>query len=170
MIHGITKKDWNDYVEGLANETTRDRIEAHLIGCLGCWELYDQMAHATETLRATGQGIRAGSMLQDRELYAGLHGVYEKLRMAETVQPASAVALHLAIQRKLEELAAVMTPMCGSNTAIKALQAAANGSPARSLDQVTVDNWTPFLKSLNAIASVMCGDTGAHLVWESGQF
>jgi hypothetical protein len=49
------------------------------------------------------------------------------------------------------------------------LSAAARVSPARSLEQVTLENWTPFLTSLKSIAIVMCGETGAHLVWESGQ-
>jgi hypothetical protein len=35
---------------------------------------------------------------------------------------------------------------------------------------VTEDNWTSFLASLKPIADVMCGETGARLVWESGQF
>jgi hypothetical protein len=34
---------------------------------------------------------------------------------------------------------------------------------------VTEDNWTSFLSSLKTIAAVMCGETGARLVWESGQ-
>ncbi len=166
MIHGFSEQDWNDYVEGLADEPLRDRIEAHFIGCLSCWEFHDHMAHATKALRQTGKQVRAAFALQDEQLHAGLRGVFEKISVAEK----STAAPHRAIQQKLDALAAVMAPMCGSYTAVNALRAAAVGSPARSLEQVTVDNWTPFLKRLKSIAAVMCGETGAHLVWESGQF
>lgn len=167
MIHGFTEKDWNDYLDGQAGDDLRDRIEAHLIGCLHCWEFYDQMAHATEALRSTGERLRREFGLSDRQLYTGLRGVFEKLSAMETGE---LCVTHHAIRHKLEALEAVMTPMCGPETAIRALRAAAVGSPARSLEQVTADNWTPFLRNLKSIATVMCGDTGAHLVWESGQF
>ncbi|MEP7340344.1 MAG: hypothetical protein ABI977_21605 [Acidobacteriota bacterium] len=170
MIHGFSEKDWNDYIEGAANEALRDRIEAHLIGCWNCWELHDQLAHATEALSATGEGIRQSLALQDYQLHAGLRGVFEKLTAAELVTRHSTASPHHAIQQKLDALAAVMTPMCGSQTAINALRAAAINSPAMSLERVTADNWPPFLNRLKSIATVMCGETGAHLVWERGQF
>jgi hypothetical protein len=74
------------------------------------------------------------------------------------------------VRKRLDELAVIMAPMCGSQTAERALRAAAQVSPARTLEQVNADNWTPFLSSLKSIATVMCGETGAHLVWERGQF
>ena len=170
MIHGFTGKDWNDYIEGAAEEASRDRIEAHLIGCLSCWELHDQLAHATEALQSMGEGVRRSMPLQDHQLHVGLRGVFEKLSAAESATLRHTASPYRAIQQRLDTLAEVMTPMCGSQTAVRALHAAAVGSPARTLASVTVDNWTPFLKSLRSIATVMCGDTGAHLVWESGQF
>jgi hypothetical protein len=170
MIHGFSEKDWNDYIEGLADESLHDRIEAHLIGCWDCWDFYGQMAHATEALRSTGENIRASLTLPDRALHAGLHGVFEKLNAAESAMGLTDTSRHRAIEQKLEALAAVMTPMCGSQTAINALRAAAVNSPAQSLEQVTADNWPSFLNHLKSIAIVMCGETGAHLVWERGQF
>jgi hypothetical protein len=170
MIHGFSEKDWNDYIEGLAEESLRDRIEAHLIGCWDCWEFYGQMAHATGALRSTSESIRASLALPDRALHAGLRGVFEKLNAAESAMGLTDASRHRAIEQKLEALAAVMTPMCGSQTAINALRAAAVNSPAQSLEQVTADNWPSFLNHLKSIATVMCGETGAHLVWERGQF
>lgn len=170
MIHGFSEKDWNDYIEGLADETLCDRIEAHLIGCWDCWDFHDQMAHATEALRSASESLRAGFALPDRTLHAGLCGVFEKLNKAEPAMAQAGASPHCVIEQKLDALAAVMTPMCGSQTAINALRAAAVNSPARSLEQVTADNWPTFLKRLKSIATVMCGETGAHLVWERGQF
>jgi hypothetical protein len=166
MTHVFSDEEWNDYIECQIDDETRDRIEAHLIGCLSCWEFNERIANATQALGASGAGLRAVFALQDWQLSAGLRGVFEKIGEAEAAkrdQP------RRVIQQKLEALAAVMAPMCGSQTAIKALRAAAQGSPASSLELVTEDNWTPFLASLKSISAVMCGETGARLVWESGQ-
>jgi hypothetical protein len=167
MTHLFSEEEWNDYIEGQIDDETRDRIEAHLIGCLGCWEFYERMANATRALRVNGAGMRAVFALQDRQLSAGLRGVFAKIDEAEAAkrdQP------RRVIQQRLDALAAVMAPMCGSQTATKALRAAAQVSHARSLERVTEDNWTSFLASLKPIAAVMCGETGARLIWESGQF
>jgi putative zinc finger protein len=166
MIHGISEKEWNDYLEGVLDEAGRDRIEAHLIGCLSCWEFHEQMALTTQALRIAGADIRDDLSLQDHQLRQGMRGVFARIRSAELETVFSEQS---SIKQRLDALAAVMAPMCGSQTARKALNAAARVSPARSLEQVTLENWTPFLTSLKSIAIVMCGETGAHLVWESGQ-
>jgi hypothetical protein len=167
MVHLFSEEEWNDYIEGLVDDETRDRFEAHLIGCLSCWKFYERMANATQALRVSGAGMRAVFALQDRQLSAGLRGVFAKIDEAEAVKRDRPRRL---IQQRLDALAAVMAPMCGSQTANKALRAAAQVSHARSLESVTEDNWASFLTSLKPIADVMCGETGARLVWESGQF
>lgn len=167
MTHLFSEEEWNDYIEGEVDDEARDRFEAHLIGCLSCWKFYQRMANATHALRVNGAGMRAVFALQDRQLSSSLRGVFAKIDEAEAAkrdQP------RRQIQQRLDALAAVMAPMCGSQTATKALRAAAKVSPARSLERVTEDNWTSFLTSLKPIADVMCGETGARLVWESGQF
>ncbi|HZS08311.1 MAG TPA: zf-HC2 domain-containing protein [Blastocatellia bacterium] len=167
MKHGISDQDWEGYVEDRLPAAERDRIEAHLIGCLGCWEFYEQMAATTERLREAGAATRRGIPLSDEQLHAGLRGVFERVRAG---QPGHATQRGGRIEQRLRYLEAVMAPMCGAQTAANALRAAARGSAARSLDEVTTDNWEPFLRSLTSIAAVMCGETGAHLVWRSGQF
>src|SRR5262249_8136519 len=124
MIHGFSEEQWNDYTEGQIDDETRDQIEAHLIGCLSCWEFYERMANATWALRASGAGTRAIFALQDQQLHAGLRGVFAKINAAETGKRKVGVHPRRAIQQKLDALAAVMAPMCGTRTAIKALSAA----------------------------------------------
>jgi hypothetical protein len=167
MTHLFSEEEWNDYIEGEVDDETRDRFEAHLIGCLSCWKFYQRMANATEALRVNGAGMRSVFALQDRQLSAGLRAVFAKIDEAEAAERDQ--PRHV-IQQRLDALAAVMAPMCGSQTATNALRAAARVSHARTLDRVTEDNWTSFLTSLKPIADVMCGETGARLVWESGQF
>jgi len=166
MTHLFSEEEWIDYIDGRIDDEARDRIEAHIIGCLSCWEFYERMATATRALKACGAGLRAAFALQDRRLNAGLRAVFAKINEAEAAKRERPLR---AIQQRLDALAAVMAPMCGSQTAIKALRAAAHVSLAASLESVTEDNWTSFLSSLKPIAAVMCGETGARLVWESGQ-
>jgi hypothetical protein len=170
MTHVFSEETWNDYIEGRIDDETRDRVEAHLIGCLSCWEFNERMANATQALRINGAGMRAIFALQDQQLSAGLRGVFRKINAEDAEGSERLAQPRRVIQQKLDALAAVMAPMCGSQTAIKALRAAARVSPACSLERVTEDNWTSFLASLKSIAAVMCGETGARLVWESGQF
>ena len=166
MTHLFSEEQWNDYIEGRIDDETRDRIEAHIIGCLSCWEFHERMANATRALVVCGAGLRAAFALQDRRLNAGMRAVFAKINESEAAKHDQPLR---AIQQRLDALAAVMAPMCGSQTATKALRAAAQVSPACSLDRVTEDNWPSFLTSLKTIAAVMCGETGARLVWERGQ-
>ena len=50
MTHLFSEEEWTDYIEGRIGAESRDRIEAHLIGCLSCWEFNERMATATRAL------------------------------------------------------------------------------------------------------------------------
>jgi hypothetical protein len=165
MKHGISELEWNDYLDGRAPAEVRDRIEAHLIGCLECWEFYEQMSGATLELMTAGEEARQELTLEDRQLHVMLRGVFSRLGAGE-----AGSVVRAQVQGRLTVLETVLAPFCGTQAALCALQVAAKDSPARSLEQVTPDNWEPFLKRLTAIAAAMCGETLAGLIWESGQF
>lgn len=164
MKHGISEQEWEAYLEEQLTGAARDRVESHMLGCLRCWEHYERMKLATGQLHAAGAEVRRLLTLSDEQLQAGLRGVFARIRAAQ-----SGRTPQTEIGQRLEFLAVIMAPMCGSLTASRALRAAAHSSPARSLECVTPDNWEPFMESLTSIATVMCGDTGAHLVRVSGQ-
>jgi len=165
MKHGITELEWNDYLDGRAAAGVRDRIEAHFIGCLECWEFYEQMSGATEEMVEASEEARHGLTLEDRQLHLMLHGVFSRLRTGD-----AGGTVQAQVRGRLSLLETVLAPFCGAQAAASALQAAARNSPARSLEQVTPDNWEPFLEKLTVIAAAMCGETFAGLVRESGQF
>jgi predicted anti-sigma-YlaC factor YlaD len=160
MTHGLTDQEWMDYFDGVLEPEARDRLEAHLIGCELCWDFYDRMAGTGERLQAAAERARESVPLSDPEMYHAL-GVTLRRTRGNT---SSAIA----IRERLDDLEAVMTTMCGARTTTNAFDAAARSSTARSLEGVTPDNWASFLKSLTSIAIVMCGETGADLVWETG--
>jgi len=161
MMHGITDEDWMKYFDGDLEPAAIDRIEAHFIGCRLCWDFYDEMANAEERLRAGGAVLRSERPLRERVLHRAIESTLAQLRGYEQANN--------DVRERLDHLRAVMAPMCGTTTADRALKLAAEGSPAKSLESITSENWKPFLLSLTSIAAVMCGDTGADLVWESGQ-
>lgn len=159
MKHGISEQEWDDYLEGRTDEKMRDRLEAHLIGCLSCWETHETLAHAERTLRQAARELSFDLNVSDRDLNLAKQRVFANLDRSEN-----------GVQARLDALAAVLAPMCGEQIAKNALLSAAVDSPARSLERVSAANWTPFLTRLTKIAAVMCGDAGASLVWESGQW
>ena len=165
MKHGISELEWNDYLDGRAAAEVRDRIEAHLIGCLECWEFYDHLSCATRELLEAGEAARRELTLEDRQLHAMLRGVFSRLGAGGT-RP----AVQAQMQGRLSVLETVLAPFCGTQAAVCALHVAAKNSPARELSRVTPDNWEPFLEKLTAIAAAMCGETFAGLIRESGQF
>jgi anti-sigma factor RsiW len=165
MKHGISEVEWNDYLDGLATADESERIEAHLAGCLACWEMYQMLLSATEELMEASEEARQELTLRDGQLHAMMRGVFSRLRAG---QPGGAA--HSQVQGQLNMLKTVLAPFCGTHAAARALQVAAKNSPARSLERVTKDNWEPFLDKLTAIAAAMCGDTFGGLVRERGQF
>lgn len=165
MHHGISEQDWEEYSEGRLTGEALNRIEAHLIGCLACWELYEQLCTASNRLREMGAEVRQAISLSDGQMHAAMNRVFAQIS-DDGVKP----SLDSPIRERLNQLETVMAAMCGPRTATNALQAAAQKSPARAIEQITPDNWESFMVSLTSIATVMCGETGAHLIWDSGQF
>lgn len=164
MQHGITELEWNEYLDGSAKTEIRDRIEAHLIGCLSCWEFYERLASGSQRLNDASAEARNQLTLDDRRLHLMLHNIFANLH-SETAQAPN----QTQIQIWLEALKTVLTPICGKQVAARVLHAAAKLSPAQSLERVRPENWEPFLDRLTAIAEAMCGDTFATLVQEKGQ-
>ena len=166
MNHGISKQEWEEYSEGRLSGEARDRIEAHLIGCVSCWEIYDQLCAASNQLRAMGTEVRRATQLSDSQMHAAMNRFFVRSGQSS----ANGNAINSPIHERLNQLETVMAAMCGPRTATNALQAAAQKSPARAIEQITADHWESFMLNLTSIATVMCGETGAHLIWESGQF
>lgn len=164
MNHGISSNDWEGYLASRLPDVERDQIDAHLIGCVPCWQLHQRMAALNAQLHEAGVTARDGFALSDEKLQAGLRNVFARIHEYHVAASPNAV------QERLDELEAVMTVICGTEVAAQALQTAAQRSAAHSLKAVTRENWESFLQRLSAIAHVLFGRTGAHLVLESGRF
>jgi hypothetical protein len=166
MTHGIDDQTWVAYLEGELAPQERDRLEAHLIGCQLCWEFHERMARTTARLREGAAAARLLVPLADDDLHRGLTGTLARLRGDQRPELPGGSGM---LRERLGSLERMIAVMCGRQTAERALQTAASRSPARSLEGVTPDNWAPFLSNLTSIAAVMCGATGADLVYETGR-
>ncbi len=164
MNHGISEHEWEGYLNGTLAVAQRDRVDAHLIGCVPCWEFHQRVAALDAQLREAGEAKRDSFPLSDQKLQAAMRNVFARIHAGHARESASPV------QQKLYEVEAVITVFCGEQAATKALEAAAAHSPAKSLKQVTLENWEPFLQRLTAIAQVLCGRTGARWLLESGRW
>ena len=162
MEHEITELEWNDYFDGTASERLRARIDAHIAACLECWEFHQDMVCGIRVLNQVCEEARRALQVDDQHLKAEMLRLRDRLR--NTARRRSPV------QGRLNLLETVLEPYFGAGATERALQVAAKNSPARSLEQVTTDNWEPFMEKLTAIAAAMCGETFAGLVWERGQF
>ena len=166
MKHGITEQEWEAYSEGCLDEAASDRIEAHLIGCLTCWEEYERLKKAANAWHAAGAAVRWQTPLSDAALHEGLQRVLARARATDITQDITEKA---AIQTRLTQLEDVLALLCGTRTAFCALRTAANSTPAHRLNLLTAEHWEPFLDRLASIALVLCGAAGAELIRAGGQ-
>lgn len=166
MTHEISEQEWIDYLDWRLDGSARAGIEAHLAGCQECREFYERLKRTVRLLDVAGTEVNRGLPLADDQLNLGLARILARILDAEARQQ------HLtprAVEERLNHLEESLAKMCGSWTAVNALRVAAEGTQARSLDQLTPDNWAPFLERLTSIASIFCGTAGARLVREYGQ-
>jgi hypothetical protein len=167
MKHGISTQQWDAYSEGELTEKARDQLEAHLLGCHACWDFYTQRMQATQLLRAAGAAMRDAVPLREGAATQGLQAVLARARFGDA--DTALHLLHPGIRERLADLSTLLTLLCGAAMAERVLTIAAFGSPARSLNAVTPGTWEPFLQRLTALARFVGGETGANLIWESGQ-
>ena len=163
MKHGITDEDWEDFLAGQAAAHSRARIDAHLIGCVQCWELYQQEAPAMRALEAAAAEARENLAVPDDQLQSMLAAVLASIRMEEDS------AANAQIRGGLDFLRSILVPVFGPKATQCALLLAANGSGSRPLDRMTRETWNAFLERLADMVSIICGDVLAGLIREHGQ-
>ncbi len=79
MTHGISDQEWAAYLDGRLDSPGRDRLEAHLIGCLACWNFYEEMAETNEWLKSGGSTVRRELRPTDEQLQAGFVEVFARI-------------------------------------------------------------------------------------------
>ena len=168
MNHGFSDEEWDDFLTGRNAPVIRARIDAHLVGCTECWQLYQEQALTINCLAEAAAEAREQLAMSDEELQTRVSRLMASFPVLEPgleddlAEPAQ-------IRSGLEFLNSLLNPVFGPKAAQRALGLAASGSAVGSLDRMTRETWAPFLERLAAIASVICGDVFAGLIREHGR-
>jgi anti-sigma factor RsiW len=164
MMHEFSEDEWNDYLDGRADPVTGARFEAHLSGCDECADLRRRLRLAEGQLRLQSGILQHAPLMSEAQVDAAWQRVVTQLR-AKEITPQRV----FSIPERLRFLEDLLMLLCGARTASNALRVAAEGLSAETPEQLSFDHWPQFLDKLTAITTVMCGKTGARLVWESGR-
>ncbi len=164
MTGEFSESEWNDYLDGRADAATSARFEKHLSGCGECADLRRRLRLAEGQLRLQSGGFLQSPFMPEEQIEAAWQRVVTRLRVNE-IAPQRV----FSIPERLRFLEDLLVLLCGARTASNALRVAAQGLSAGTPEQLSSDHWPQFLNNLAAIATVMCGKTGARLVQESGR-
>lgn len=134
----------------------RVAIDDHISRCEECG--------ATSRMLRDVEGELVAAMARFRESLPGLEAsaerAYERWReQRETDQ----------VSRRIVRLQLFLAPICGFGTAERAMLAAAERSPADSVELLTELEWPVFVKHLSSIVSALCGEPSGQLLWHIGQ-
>jgi hypothetical protein len=158
MKHEFSDEEWDDYLTGRIASDARARIDAHLVVCSACWQLYVDQAPAIDAMVEAAAEAREHLIISDQQMLSMFSQAMATIRAAEDTTPAQ-------IRHGLDFLNSLLIPVFGPEATHRALRLAA----ARSLDQVTRESWNPFLERLAGITSIICGDVFAGMIREHGQ-
>jgi hypothetical protein len=158
MKEEFSEEEWDEYLTGRIAPEARARIDAHLVVCSACWQLYEEQAPAMHAVVEAAVDARAHLTISDQQLRSMFSQVLTTIRAAEDNSPAQ-------IRNGLDFLNSLLIPVFGPEATHRALRLAAT----RSLDQVTSESWNPFLERLANITSIICGDVFAGMIREHGQ-
>jgi hypothetical protein len=158
MKDEFSDEEWDDYLTGRIASEMRARIDAHLLVCSACWELFEKQAPAMRAVGDAAAEAREHLTISDRQLRSMFSQALENIRAEEENTPAK-------ILNGLDLLKSLLIPVLGPEATHRALRLAATRSP----DQVTPESWNPFLERLAGITSIICGDVFAGMIREHGQ-
>jgi len=162
--HKYAWHDWVDYLEGALPEDQRAEMEQHLQGCEECRDLRRDVMAMENRLYLAGKDLRDSFAVDQDRVRRAVESCLESKRGADKSSEGSASVLD-----RLTTLRAFMTPLCGSETVIRALSAAARRTAVPSPEVLTEGLWPDFLENLGSITGALCGDPAAMMVAELGR-
>jgi hypothetical protein len=158
--HTFTRQQWIEYACGDATTALRLAMDDHIANCADC--------RATSRMLADVEGELVAAVAIFRDSLPGLESssgrAYELWR--ERRVPAAATD---QVSRRIIRLQLFLAPICGFGTAERAMLAAAERSPADSVELLTELEWPAFVKHLSSIVSALCGEPSGRLLWHIGQ-
>ena len=154
MNCGISGAEWTDYLDQALPVRERRKIDAHLQVCAHCRAELENARQIDQRLR-----IECGILQQSIHLSAASE--------AETLDRILAVLRDRApkgAHERLWRVRWVLALLCGSNTAIRIIEAAEIHTGGMKQGK-----WLPFLQRLSFLTTEICGSYAGNLIWVVGQ-
>ena len=160
MKHTFTRQQWIEYTCGEATTALRVAMDDHISRCEECG--------ATSRMLRAVEGELVAAVASFRESLPGLESAAERAYERWREQRVPALATE-QVSRRIVRLQLFLAPICGFGTAERAMLAAAERSPADSVELLTELEWPAFVKHLSSIVSALCGEPSGRLLWHIGQ-
>ena len=164
MNHRYSWHHWVDYLDGVLPEAQRTEMEEHLHSCEECSHLRGEIMAMENRLQLAGKHLRDSFPVNCDRARLAAESWGQSPREKDSALQSTASMLE-----RLTALRHFMTPLCGSETVSRALEAAAQRTAVRTPEQLTERAWPEFLENLSSITGLLCGDPAAMLVSELGR-
>jgi anti-sigma factor RsiW len=162
MNHRYSWHHWVDYLDGALTKEQRTEMEQHLGACEECGNLRRDVLAMENRLQLAGRRLRDSFPVNRERAHQAAELCAEGFRGKDSHSTAP-------VLERLTVLRDFMTPLCGSETVSRALQAAAQRTAVQSPERITELLWPDFLENLSCITGMLCGDPTATLVSELGR-
>jgi anti-sigma factor RsiW len=163
--HGITETQWMAYLDGSLPESACARIHSHLAVCAECRSLHDQLLEWESAVIQEISRLNAAATRSSGEINLLAEKFLQRLRESETrptkgapFKPAEAVRL----------LRALLDPLCGAGAARNAVQQATEQSCRAGEADVSVPNWSLFVRNLSKNVGCVYGSPARLLIERVG--
>jgi hypothetical protein len=166
MRHGISERQWLEFLEDSAEPGEAVRIQQHLAECPECSGLYAQLRAWGEAVQREATCLRRGAELSEPEIDRLLAGALNRIRTTQL--PNDSPSRIWSAQEAMMLLRLLLAPLCGLGTARAAIRFAATEADANGENAITGDNWRNFVSNLSQTISQQCGLATGRLVGRVG--
>src|SRR5262245_56008161 len=80
LKHGITDEEWEDFLVGRSAPHTQARINAHMVGCVECWDLYQDESPAMRAIATAAAEAREMLTVSGERMHSALIAVLAGIR------------------------------------------------------------------------------------------
>jgi len=166
MTHGISEREWLEYLEGRLSRPRAVEIRRHLDGCPDCMHLLGELMEWQRRLTEEGGQLRSAMTPSPDETDRFVDRVMEQVLAASpkswNASQARSTAQGLFLLRSLIE------PIFGRGTAQVAIDLAVRRCTAQPDMELRHDDWPVFVNNLSETLGSISGSAAARLVSRVG--
>lgn len=163
--HGITETQWLEYLDGSLPESVCVRIRSHLAECAECRSMYQQLLKWESAVVQEIGRIHVAATRSSGEIDLLAARFLESVR-ENRIRPTQSAPFPPAEAVRL--LRALLDPLCGAGAARNAVQLATEQSCRAGEQDVSVPNWSLFVRNLSKNVGRVYGSPARVLIERVG--